>query len=85
MVCRVLPEGQSIKPGASQMRRKDEMDMQAANKPQDRSKKGSPAGAHKALIARNLRLVLGDTASEPIPKEWLHLLEQLDAPKGDKQ
>jgi hypothetical protein len=67
------------------MRRKDEMDMQAANKPTEKAKKGSPASAHKALITRNLRLAFGEVASEPVPKEWMEMLKKLDTPDGGKQ
>lgn len=38
----------------------------------------APSAAHKALIARNLRLAFGEVASEPTPKRFLDLLDQLD-------
>lgn len=43
-------------------------------------KSASPAS--KALIARNLRLAYGEVAGEPIPQEWLELLDKIPEPKG---
>ncbi len=68
------------------MRRKDEMENLVAKK----SPPGDGAGgsgktasaANKALIARNLRLAYGEVASEPIPKEWMDLLNQIPESKG---
>lgn len=71
--------------GISVMRRKDEMDNLVAKKspPRGAGEGGkSTSTASKALIARNLRLAFGEVAAEPIPKEWLDLLEKIDEPKG---
>jgi len=67
------------------MRRKDEMDNLVTKNSAPRGGAGggkSTSTANKALIARNLRLAFGETASEPLPKEWLDLLEKIDEPKG---
>lgn len=67
------------------MRRKDEMENLVTKKSPQR---GSPVNgksastASKALIARNLRLAFGETAGEPLPQEWLELLDQIDDTKG---
>ncbi|HRK64384.1 MAG TPA: NepR family anti-sigma factor [Terricaulis sp.] len=69
------------------MRRKDEMENLVAKKSPPRGANGGGGGkptssANKALIARNLRLAFGEVAAEPLPKEWLDLLEKIDEPKG---
>lgn len=68
------------------MRRKDEMENLVAKKSPPRGANGgggkSTSTANKALIARNLRLAFGEVAAEPLPKEWLDLLEKIDEPKG---
>jgi hypothetical protein len=68
------------------MRRKDEMENVVTKKSPQR---GSPVNggksastANKALIARNLRLAFGETAGEPLPQEWIDLLDQIDDTKG---
>ena len=44
---------------------------------------GASTAAHKAMIARNLRLVYGEVAGEPIPDKIAELLERLgDAKDG---
>ncbi|MGE0533050.1 MAG: NepR family anti-sigma factor [Hyphomonadaceae bacterium] len=58
-----------------------------ANKPPHEDSKAKKAAAgssahHKALIARNLKLVYGEVASEPIPDQMADLLEQLSEAKG---
>lgn len=55
------------------------------NKPpskEDKLKGGASTAAHKALIARNLRLVYGEVASEPVPDKIADLLEKLSDAKG---
>lgn len=53
----------------------------SANGP-DRSKSKPSAATHKALIARNLRTVFGETAAEQVPQHLLDILKPLD---GDDQ
>lgn len=36
------------------------------------------SAASKALITRNLKLIYGETAAEPLPKNLLDLLNQID-------
>ena len=70
------------------MRRKDEMDNLVTKRSPAEGGNGASAGAKsasaasKALIARNLRLAYGEVASEPLPQEWLDLLNKIDEPKG---
>ncbi|HRO02920.1 MAG TPA: NepR family anti-sigma factor [Terricaulis sp.] len=68
------------------MRRKDEMDNLVTKRSPPRDGAGgagkSASNANKALIARNLRLAYGEVASEPLPDNWIKLLNQLDEPKG---
>ncbi len=40
---------------------------------------------HKALITRNLRLVYGEVAGEPVPDRLNELLNQLGAAAADKE
>lgn len=57
------------------------MQSSVANKsPHDGNAKPSKgtAGAHKALITRNLRLAYGEVASEAVPDRLMELLSQLD-------
>ena len=52
---------------------------------EERAKRAGSGGAsanHKALIARNLKLVYGEIASEPIPDKMAELLEKLGEAKG---
>ncbi|HWA01058.1 MAG TPA: NepR family anti-sigma factor [Caulobacterales bacterium] len=39
---------------------------------------GASTSAHKALIARNLRLVYDEVAGEPVPERILELLAKMD-------
>ncbi|HVY83816.1 MAG TPA: NepR family anti-sigma factor [Caulobacterales bacterium] len=39
---------------------------------------GASTSAHKALIARNLRMVYDQVAGEPVPDRILELLAQMD-------
>jgi len=67
------------------MRRKDEMENLVTKKSPPNGGSGggkSASSANKALIARNLRMAFGEVTSEPLPKEWLDLLDKLDEPKG---
>jgi hypothetical protein len=70
------------------MRRKDEMENLVAKKspPRDGSagngKRGAPSATNKSLITRNLRIAYGEVASEPLPEEWLKLLNQIDDGSG---
>ncbi|MES1202996.1 MAG: NepR family anti-sigma factor [Pseudomonadota bacterium] len=54
------------------------------NKPSDKDGKpkkarsGASTSAHKALIARNLRLVYDEVAGENVPDRILELLDQMD-------
>lgn len=71
------------------MRRNESMDtLVSSNKSSGKSPKGGgkpPAGpntAHKALIARNLRLVYDEVAGEQIPDRILELLVQIDKQEG---
>lgn len=45
----------------------------------------SPTSAQKALITRNLRLAFGEVASEPVPKDMMDLLNQIDQAESKKQ
>lgn len=69
------------------MRRKDDMENLVTKKSPPRTGNGAGGGgkstssANKALIARNLRLAFGEVAAEPLPREWLDLLEKIDEPK----
>lgn len=53
----------------------------SSNKPphnEDKAKSGGAStAAHKSMIARNLRLVYGEIASEPVPDKIADLLNQL--------
>lgn len=49
-----------------------------------RAKPGPASATHKALIARNLKAVYGQVASEPVPQVLLDILKPLDGQK-DKE
>lgn len=57
-----------------------------ANKPpnEGKAKKNEHASTatHKALITRNLRLVYGEVAGEPVPDRIKQLLNELGAKEG---
>jgi len=59
-----------------------------ANKPphEGKAKKADhPSTAtHKALITRNLRLVYGEVAGEPVPDRISQLLNELGAKEGER-
>jgi Anti-sigma factor NepR len=71
------------------MARNDEMDALVNDKPArgegtGRAKRGPASATHKALIARNLKAVYGQVASEPVPQYLLDILKPLDSSE-DKQ
>jgi hypothetical protein len=69
------------------MARNEEMEALVNNKPsgEGSGRKPKPASAtHKALIARNLKAVYGQVASEPVPQHLLDILKQLDGPEDKK-
>jgi len=71
------------------MRRKDEMENLVTRKtpPKGSARNGkgaSPSQTTKALITRNLRMAYGEVASEPLPEEWVRLLNQIDGDEGKK-
>jgi hypothetical protein len=70
------------------MRRKDEMETLVSKRPPSLEGSGDKlrktAGAHKALITRNLRLAFGEVASEPVPDRFMDLLERLDGAEEKK-
>lgn len=49
-----------------------------------RNKPKSASATHKALIARNLKAVYGQVASEPVPQHLLDILKPLDGEEEDK-
>jgi len=72
------------------MARNDEMDALVNDRPprgegSGRAKKGPASATHKALIARNLKAVYGQVASEPVPQSLLDILKPLDSAGDDKQ
>lgn len=63
------------------MRRKDDMEsVVTKNTPPSNGRGGgkSPTSANKALITRNLRMVYGEIASEPLPSKLMDLLNQIE-------
>lgn len=49
-----------------------------------RAKPGPASATHKALIARNLKAVYGQVASEPVPQSLLDILRPLDGQEDKK-
>jgi hypothetical protein len=63
------------------MARNDELEALVNSKPGEGAGRGNSrpsAAAHKALIARNLKAVYGQVASEPVPQYLLDILKSLD-------
>jgi hypothetical protein len=71
------------------MRRKDDMEnlvtkRSSPGEGNSGSSRKSPTSAQKALITRNLRLAYGEVAGEPVPKQLMDLLNQIDQAEGKK-
>jgi hypothetical protein len=69
------------------MRRKDDMESVVSKNTPPSNGRGvskSPSSANKAMITRNLRMVYGEIASEPLPPKLLELLNQIEGGE-DKQ
>ena len=49
-----------------------------------RAKPGPASATHKALIARNLKAVYGQVASEPVPQVLLDILKPIDGQEDKK-
>ena len=62
----------------------DKMDAVLNNTETDGGKRKGKSATHKGLITRNLRLAYGQVASEPMPKRFLDLLDQIDEPEDDQ-
>lgn len=64
------------------MARKDDMEGLVTKSGPVRGANGarkSASNANKALITRNLRIVYGEVASEPLPQQLLDLLDRIEA------
>jgi len=58
---------------------KSDRDRRKPKRPEEFSPAGSPGDD---LLTRNLKRVYDEVASEPIPADWLKLLDQLDGKEG---
>jgi hypothetical protein len=69
------------------MARNEDMEALVNNKPAGEGsgrKTRSASATHKALIARNLKAVYGQVASEPVPQYLLDILKPLDGSEDKK-
>jgi hypothetical protein len=71
------------------MARNEDMEALVNNQPpggegSGRAKAKSASATHKALIARNLKAVYGQVASEPVPQHLLDILKPLDGAEDKK-